>query len=70
MVFSAIGKNAKKILKDVPKKNSYGKNSVFDRLLSYNTYFICIGDIKTTFHQSIMLNKWLVFHTDFLKSLK
>ena len=45
--FSAIGKNAKKILKDVPK-NSYGKNSVFDRLLSYNTYFICIGDIKNS----------------------
>ena len=45
--FSALGKNSRKILKNVPK-NCYGKNSVFDRLLDYNTYFICLGDIKNS----------------------
>ena len=43
--FSAIGKYSKQILENVPK-NSYGQNSVFDRLLNYNTYYICLGDLK------------------------
>lgn len=43
--FSGIGKNSKKILDNVPS-NCYGKNSVFDRLLNFNVYYICLGDIR------------------------
>ena len=45
--FTASGFYSKKITKNVPK-TCYGQNSIFDRLLRYNTYYICLGDIKSS----------------------
>ncbi|MDC1179045.1 AAC(3) family N-acetyltransferase [Candidatus Pelagibacter ubique] len=40
--FAGIGKNVEKLLKNVPI-SAYGYDSIFERLLNYNTYFICFG---------------------------
>jgi aminoglycoside 3-N-acetyltransferase len=45
--FTALGYYSKKIIKNVPK-TCYGRNSVFDRLLDYNSYYINFGDIKSS----------------------
>ena len=45
--FAALGYYSKEITKNVPK-TCYGRNSIFDRLLEYNSYFICFGDIKSS----------------------
>ena len=45
--FSAIGYYSKQITEKVPK-TCYGRYSIFDRLLNYNTYYICLGDVKST----------------------
>ncbi len=44
--FSGIGKNVKKILHKV-SYSAYGNGSVFERLLNYKTYFICLGEPNT-----------------------
>ncbi len=45
--FSALGFYSKKITKNVPK-TCYGQNSIFDRLLNYNTFYICLGDVRSS----------------------
>jgi aminoglycoside 3-N-acetyltransferase len=45
--FSGSGYYSKNIINKVPK-NSYGHDSIFHRLLNYNTYYISLGDIQNT----------------------
>ena len=40
--FTGIGKNIKKVLGKT-SFSAYGKGSVFDNLLNFNSYFICLG---------------------------
>ena len=44
--FSGIGKNVKKVLHKV-SYSAYGEESVFERLLNFKTYFICLGEPNT-----------------------
>ena len=44
--FSGLGTKVKKILKNV-SYSAYGEGSVFDKLMDYKTYFICLGEPDT-----------------------
>jgi len=41
--FSGTGEYAKKILSNVPP-SAFGADSVFERLLDYDAYFVCLGE--------------------------
>lgn len=41
--FAGVGKDIKKILSKTPV-SAFGADSVFDRLLNYNSYFLCLGE--------------------------
>ncbi len=45
--FSSRGYYSRNIINNVPK-NCYGYDSIFHRLLNYNTYYISFGDIQNT----------------------
>ncbi len=45
--FSGLGTKVKKILKNV-SYSAYGEGSVFDKLMNYKTYFICLGEPNTS----------------------
>lgn len=45
--FTALGYYSNQITKKVPK-TCYGRHSIFHRLIKYNSYYICLGDIKSS----------------------